>query len=77
MKMFTTVDSDYKDHFHVVEVDDNGNGLTTSTKGSNVQEHSHRVINNVVFASIENHVHRIEGGSYEKSDFNFGTYENG
>lgn len=68
MKLFTAVDSDYKDHFHVVEIDD-GNGLTTSTKGSNIPEHSHRVINNTVFASIENHVHKIvERGSYEKGN---------
>jgi len=58
MKHITTI---YKNHFHIVEVDEKGNGSSISTKGNGIPEHSHRVLNNVVYASFEHHVHEIEG----------------
>ena len=52
-----------------VGIDDGAKTVGVSVKGNNIQEHSHRVINGVVYSSIENHIHRIDGGSHEKETY--------
>jgi len=57
MKYVTTI---YKQHFHIVEIDEFGKGLTVSTKGNNITDHKHKVLDWTIYASFENHLHEIE-----------------